>query len=177
MASRFELRWQDWTWQPGFGAAFLDYVVDGRSLWNDRRVGEDFHEIPALGWQQVPADDAAAARLLLEAPPDLGERTSIFVCASCGDLDCGSISVIIERDGGEIVWRDPANTSRDWEADPDADPQLSFIEPPPPRPPEQITIHVFREDFGRWPTELRFNAGEYRQAITQRPPPIPPRRG
>ena len=54
--------------------------------------------------------DAAAARLLLQAPPDLGERTSIFVCGLCADLDCGATSVIIERDGDEVIWRDPAAT-------------------------------------------------------------------
>jgi hypothetical protein len=43
----------------------------------------------------------------LEAPPDLGERTSIFVCGLCGHPDCGATSVIIERDGDYIVWRDP----------------------------------------------------------------------
>jgi len=78
---------------------FLDYIVDGRSLWGDHRVRPEFHEIPPLGWLSVSADHDAAARLVLEAPPDLGSRTSIFVRASCGDLDCGSISVVIERDG------------------------------------------------------------------------------
>jgi hypothetical protein len=103
VASRFELRWNDWTWQREFGASFLDYIVDGRSLWSDRRVGPEFHEIPPLGWLPVSADDDAASRLILEAPPDLGERTSIFVCASCGVLDCGAVSVVIERDGDDIV--------------------------------------------------------------------------
>jgi hypothetical protein len=81
------------------------HETGGTPLWSDHRLGPEFHEIPPLGSLPVSADNDAAARLLLEAPPDLGERTAIFVCASCGDLDCGAISVVIERDGHDIVWR------------------------------------------------------------------------
>lgn len=165
MASRFELHWSDWSEEPGFAGVFLDYILDGRSLWRDYHVGDERRELPVLGWQPAADDDAAAARLLLEAPPDLGERTSVFVCAFCGDLDCGATSVIIEHDGDEIVWRDPASTSLDWASDP----KRTFSRRPPRPPPAEITICVFRDDFGHWPVEFRFDADEYRRVIIERP--------
>ena len=154
-----------------FNGWFLDHIVDGRPLWRDHRVGDELRELPVLGWQPVADDDAAAARLLLEAPPDLGDRTSIFVCGLCGDLDCGATSVIVERDGEEIIWRDPAATSRDYEPRPG----LSLSYRPPPPPPDEITVHVFREDCAEWPQELRFSASEYRRAIIDRPARPPDR--
>jgi hypothetical protein len=177
VASRFELRWNDWTWQRGFGASFLDYIVDGRSLWSDHRVGPGFHEIPPLGWLPFAADNGAAARLILQAPPDLGDRTSIFICASCADLDCGAISVLIEREGDEIVWRDPASGTPDYGAN-EILPPMHWTPsgwmredglPLPEDMDKLVGAHTFREDFEAWPAELRFDYHEYREAIVEPP--------
>jgi hypothetical protein len=95
---RFALEWRDRRPDaPPPQRRFLDFIVDGRSLYEWH--GADL--IGCLGW----ADDAlAAARLLRDAPPDLGNRTSIYICPVCGDLDCGALSVRITREGKEIVW-------------------------------------------------------------------------
>jgi hypothetical protein len=54
--------------------------------------------------------------LLPEQPPDLDGRVAIFVCWVCGDLDCGAVTVVIERDGDEIIWRDLANSYPDYDS-------------------------------------------------------------
>jgi hypothetical protein len=191
VASRFELRWNEWTWQRVFRARFLDYIVDGRSLWSDHRVGLEFHEISPLGWLPVSADNDAAARLVLEAPPDLGERTAIFVCASCGALDCGAVSVVIERDGDDIVWRDPASGTPDYGVN-EVLPPMDWTPsgwvrkdalPLPDDMDKIVGAHTFREGVNTWPAELRFDYHQYREAIVNRPaslhratPSPPPRR-
>jgi hypothetical protein len=98
---RFALAWTDR--RPSAAPPprrFLDFVVDGESLY--ARHGADF--ISCLGWLPPEADAHAAARLLRDAPPDLGDRTSIYVCPVCADFGCGAISVRIAREGDEIVW-------------------------------------------------------------------------
>ena len=49
----------------------------------------------------------AVRRLLGEAEPDAPDgRVTVYVCAECGDLGCGAITVVIERDNGAVRWRD-----------------------------------------------------------------------
>ena len=178
--SRLELRWNQW---HGFGVSFLDYIVDGGSVWSDHRVGHEVNEIPLLGWQPVSADNGAAARLVLEEPPDLGERTAIFVCGSCGDLDCGAFSVVIERDGDDIVWRDRRagrRTTGSTRPCPDHSTPSGWVRddglPLPDDMDKIVGAHTFREGFDAWPAELRFDYREYREAIVNRPPSVSTRR-
>jgi hypothetical protein len=181
VVSRFELRRNCWPRPGGSGIPFLDYIVDGRSLWEDHRVGPQFHEVPALGWQPWAGDDDAAARLVLDAPPDLGDRTSIFVCAFCGVLDCGATSVVIERDGDEIVWRDPASTTPDYGVNEVLPPmhrtRLGWVRddglPLPENMNKIVEAHTFREGFEAWPAELRFDHDQYRDVIVERPTSSP----
>ena len=45
-------------------------------------------------------------RLLLNGKADLpNDRRSFFVCSECGDLGCGVITAVVERQGGIITWR------------------------------------------------------------------------
>ena len=179
--SRLELRWNQW---HGFGVSFLDYIVDGGSVWSDHRVGHEVNEIPLLGWQPVSAD--ALLRDSCSRPPDLGERTAIFVCGSCGDLDCGAFSVVIERDGDDIVWRDPASGTPDY--------GVNEVLPPMHSTPSGAGVNAMMGSRSptiwtrssaltrsarastTWPAELRFDYREYREAIVNRPPSVSTRR-
>ncbi len=127
---------------------FLDYIVDGASLYE--RHGADF--ISCLGWLAPGEDDAAAARLLRDAPPDAGDRVAVYVCPECADLDCGAVTVVVERHGPAIVWAAPAMTTVDWEAG---------------------ALDHDEQAFAGWPG-LRFDAREYWSAITTRPRPSAP---
>lgn len=83
---------------------FLDFVVDGRSLFDD--VTAHGHDLISCLW--LPEDVLATAardRLLLRAPGDLPSgRVALYVCPECGDLGCGGISARVTRDGPRITW-------------------------------------------------------------------------
>ena len=127
---------------------FLDFFINGESL-HDRH---GFDLISPLGWFVAEEDEHAARRLLGAEPPDLEGRVAIYVCAECGDLECGAITAIIEREGKNVLWRDLASTNfdalaDDWTYDDD----------------------VFKSWRG-----FRFNAEEYLAALTNRPAPVEP---
>ena len=81
---------------------FLDFVVDGQPL--SELVGD---QVACLGWF-VPEENARAVRrLLLEEPADLpNNRRTLYVCPECGDIGCGAVSVVVEKLGNRIIWRD-----------------------------------------------------------------------
>jgi hypothetical protein len=121
----------------------LDFVVDGESVYE--RHGADL--ISPLGWLPEDADEQAAARLLRRAPPDAGDRVSLYVCPECADLACGAITALIDRRGRDIVWTGLAFTTIGQTAG---------------------SWHHDEKAFGDI-RELCFNAREYWAAITGRP--------
>ncbi len=83
---------------------FLDFVMDGRSLY-EQLGSPDF--ITPLGWISPASQEAIVNTLTLAIAPTLAEnRQALYVCPECGDLACGSITAVIVRDGGHVVWRD-----------------------------------------------------------------------
>ena len=104
MMKTLELRW---TRREGHAQqTFLDFVVSGRSLYAELcRRGNDY--ISCLGWLADPHDEEARARLLLERRGDLPSgRVSLYICPECGDLGCGAVSVALEPDGEDIIWKE-----------------------------------------------------------------------
>lgn len=97
----------EWGRREGGGGAterdYLDFVVDGRPL--SELIDGDV--ISCLGWLDPVENAAAVRRLLLEEPADLpnGRRT-LYVCPECADIGCGVVSLVVERGGETIVWRD-----------------------------------------------------------------------
>ena len=82
---------------------YLDFMIDGVSL----REMLKTTNITSLGWLRSPWAERSVSRLLGKEPPDFADnRQSLYVCGECADLGCGAISVVIERTGDEIVWRD-----------------------------------------------------------------------
>lgn len=81
---------------------YLDFVVDDEPL--SAKFDGDF--VSCLGWLFPEENSRAVHRLLLEAPADFpNERRSLYVCPECADLGCGAVSLIIEKIGGEVIWR------------------------------------------------------------------------
>lgn len=101
--STIELKWADRT----LGGSqtprrFLDFVIDGQSLYE--KLGD---VISPLGWLSAEETRKVVNRFLHKEAPDFpNDRTSIYVCPECGDLDCGAVSAVIERVGDDIIWRD-----------------------------------------------------------------------
>jgi len=84
---------------------FLDFVVDGQSLW--KALGER-HDMVSTLCVEYSADETekAVSRLLLREKADLpNERRSFFVCSECGDLACGAITAVVERQAETIMWK------------------------------------------------------------------------
>ncbi len=84
---------------------FLDFVVDGESLWE--ALGKR-HDMVSILCAEYSANETAKAlgRLLLAQKADLpNDRRSFFVCSECGDLGCGAITAVIERQAETITWK------------------------------------------------------------------------
>ena len=82
---------------------YLDFIIDGLPL--SEKIGGDLAS--CLGWFVPEENTKAVGRLLLKEPADLpNNRRSLYVCAECGELDCGAITAVIERSGDNIIWRD-----------------------------------------------------------------------
>ncbi|PYL83114.1 MAG: hypothetical protein DMF21_00425 [Verrucomicrobia bacterium] len=84
---------------------FLDFVVDGESLWE--ALGKR-HDMVSILCAEYSANETAKAlgRLLLDQKADLpNNRRSFFVCSECGDLGCGAITAVIERQAETITWK------------------------------------------------------------------------
>jgi hypothetical protein len=84
---------------------FLDFVVDGKSLWE--ALGKR-HDMVSILCAEYSADETAKAigRLLLNGNVDLpNDRRSFFVCSECGDLGCGAITAVVEKQGETVSWK------------------------------------------------------------------------
>lgn len=84
---------------------YADLAVDGVPLSLKMRRVQDL--VSRLGWGTAAAHDETLAILMLEKEADFPDgRRAVYVCAECGDLDCGCVTIIIERVGNTVVWRD-----------------------------------------------------------------------
>ena len=84
---------------------FLDFVVDEKSLWE---ALAERHDMVSILCAEYSSDETAKAvgRLLLNGKADLpNDRHSFFVCSECGDLGCGAITAVVERQGETITWK------------------------------------------------------------------------
>jgi hypothetical protein len=83
---------------------FLDFVVDGQSLWE--AVGKKRDQVSILCAEYSAEETAkAVSRLLLREKAYLPNgRCSLFVCSECGDLGCGTITALVGRQGETVTW-------------------------------------------------------------------------
>jgi hypothetical protein len=83
---------------------FLDFIVDGQSL--TERTRYDLVSVLCKEW--VAAERERSVRRLLgeEAADFADNRRSLLVCAECGDIACGAVSVIVAFTDETAVWRD-----------------------------------------------------------------------
>jgi hypothetical protein len=97
---------------------YLDFVVDGRSLYNTLSVSG------LVGWLAYWPEwinPPSIGELLPEGSSELqsvgigsGQRL-LYVCPECGDLQCGATTAVIIGEGDRIVWKDFAELF--WDAD------------------------------------------------------------
>lgn len=87
--------------------SFFDFVVDGEPLY-PIISGAGIDNITPL-WLDSGAAAVAAAvgRLLGQQPGDApGGRVSVYVCAECGDLGCGAVTVELTVHPDAVTWSD-----------------------------------------------------------------------
>jgi hypothetical protein len=86
---------------------FLDFAIDLTPTYPNVLANGIDNITPLWLGRDREACLTAIGRLLGDAEPDapLG-RVSVYVCAECADLGCGSVTVVIERGEGTVTWRD-----------------------------------------------------------------------
>lgn len=85
---------------------FLDFVIDGQSLWVRVAKRRDMISPLCLEFALEESVRSANRLLLIEEADFSRNRRSLFVCSECGDLGCGAISVSVIKEGEAIVWTD-----------------------------------------------------------------------
>lgn len=82
---------------------FLDFVIDGQSLWETLRKPDMVSVLCAEYIEKETVN--AMSRLLLNLKADLPNgRRSLFICSECGDLGCGAITAVVERRCESFTW-------------------------------------------------------------------------
>jgi hypothetical protein len=95
---------------PRSGVPYWEPFIDGRSLrqlldlgWGP--VGGEFATVLTHSWSVGVSEDVWV--LLGERPSELPNgRALIYVCSECGDLQCGAVSMVLERTETQVTWRD-----------------------------------------------------------------------
>ncbi|MGC5328286.1 oxidoreductase [Brevibacillus sp. SYSU BS000544] len=83
---------------------FADIIIDEKSLFEEFKK---YDLISTLGCFVDDFKKHSVERLLLESPSELeNNRQQIYICPLCGDIYCGAITCLIDRDGEVVVWRD-----------------------------------------------------------------------
>lgn len=94
--------------KPGKAYDALDVLVDGKSL--HEAINGAFKAATLIALlEQAPSEfrnDVVDELLLRRSARLPGDRRPLFGCAMCGDLWCGSVSIVIERFDRWITWRD-----------------------------------------------------------------------
>jgi hypothetical protein len=82
---------------------YLDFVVDGQSLHDLLKLGDN---IGCLGWLPQDSEQVILQQLMAERLSVLeNDRYPIYVCAECGDIGCGAVTVQIEKAQNGFVWK------------------------------------------------------------------------
>jgi hypothetical protein len=82
---------------------FLDFVVDGQSLWEALAKRHDMVSVLCVEYAEKDTANAISRLLLSEKADFPNGRRSFFVCSECGDLGCGAITALVEREGETIT--------------------------------------------------------------------------
>lgn len=81
---------------------FADLVIDSVSLY--QRLKE-YDLVPAFGYGNADQQKLITDYYLFKCPFDYKyHRYPIMICPQCGDLDCGYISVAIDKEADIVEW-------------------------------------------------------------------------
>ncbi len=102
---------RDVRWGPGQRREqrYLDFVVDGSALAPVlQKAGYDLISCLWLGDRpSITAGLSSLARLRGQEPGDApGGRVAVYVCAECGNLGCGAVTVRVQVGPEAVEWLD-----------------------------------------------------------------------
>jgi len=85
---------------------FLDFIIDGQSLWE--RCGKSRDAVSVLCVEfEFDETTKSVDRLLLREYSDLpSDRHKLFICAECGEIGCGAVTLRVEKNGATVAWKD-----------------------------------------------------------------------
>ncbi len=84
------------------GIYFADFNIDGQSLYD--LFAKDLDLVSCLGWGSKEFQQEQITRLLLSSKPDFSNgKNSLYICP-CSDLECGAVSLFIEKTKDIITW-------------------------------------------------------------------------
>src|SRR5215467_6164402 len=85
---------------------FLDFVVDGESLWE--KVGKPRDSVSVICFEYSHEETVKAINrlLLTETAIIPADRRPLYICSECGDIGCGAVTAFIVKQGDSIVWKD-----------------------------------------------------------------------
>jgi hypothetical protein len=82
---------------------FADFIIDGQSLYD--MYAKEFDFVSCLGWGSGEFQQGQISRLVLMSKPDFSNgKNSIYICPACADLECGAVSLFIEKTKDIITW-------------------------------------------------------------------------
>lgn len=92
---------------------FMEFVVDGRDLreilapdYAGFNIATDVVSAFVLNWPiGFPREDFDRIAGAADPPLPLG-RTPLYICAECGDLGCGAVTLVIDLQHDRVVWHE-----------------------------------------------------------------------
>jgi hypothetical protein len=80
---------------------FIGFSVDGESIRNILKTDN----ITGVGWGNPDEQKRYIDQLLGNQESKLNsKRIPLYLCAECGDLGCGAITIEIKKGNGKVVW-------------------------------------------------------------------------
>jgi hypothetical protein len=71
---------------------FLDFVVDGESLWEKVGKPRDKVSVICFDYSREETVQAVNRLLLIEKAVIPGDRRPLFICSECGDIGCDAVT-------------------------------------------------------------------------------------
>lgn len=102
LETRLASRYGEGVSKEATNTVFSDLIIDSVSLFQRLKK---YDLIPAFGWGNEEHQQLITDYFLFKYPFELKyHRYPILICPQCGDLECGYISVAIDKESDIVEW-------------------------------------------------------------------------
>jgi hypothetical protein len=85
---------------------YLDFIISGKSLKTILDM-EDSDKITPFGLYDEKYEKQIKNSFKLQGKPELRtKRVPLYICAECGDIGCGAITVSVKCRENKIIWEE-----------------------------------------------------------------------